>query len=420
MSSQEKLPRPENPFKPGAGHSPPHLAGRKLEVEEFRGFLDQTEITRNVILTGLRGVGKTVLMDDRYRAVAIEAGWAWVGSDLSEAAFLTETRLCVRIITDLSVFSSSLALVGPGPSLGFSPPQKTVRRLDFDFLMTVFEASPGLTVDKLKAVLDLVWKAAEARGVKGIVFAYDEAQVVCDQKEKDQFPLAVLLEAFQSVQRKGAKYLLLLTGLPTLFPRLVESRTYAERMFAVQEIGRLTPDASREAITVPLKDSDWEFSEEAIATIIETADGYPYFIQFICRQAFDYVLANPTPETIPIDPIVRQLDANFFAGRWETLTDRQRSLLLSIAICDSANDEFSISDIVDGSRKASKKKSLDMKPFSPNDVSQMIPRLIEKGLIFKNRHNKYCFAVPLFARFIKRTVERKAQSHRSQTTLFDV
>ena len=401
----------DNPYKPGAGHSPPHLAGRTDEISEFKRFLGQDEITKNVILTGLRGVGKTVLMDDRYKPEALRAKWAWVGSDLSESAFLSEANLCVRLLTDLSVYSSSLSVVGRSESFGFNAPETVNRPLDFDLLMTVLDATPGLTADKLKTVLDLVWKAAAQRGLRGIVFAYDEAQVVSDQKEKDQYPLAVLLETFQSIQRRGARCMLLLTGLPTLFPRLVESRTYAERMFAVQEIGRLTPKASREAILVPLEKSSWTFSDEAVEQIIETADGYPYFIQFICRQAFDYRFSNPGEDSIPIEPIVRQLDANFFSGRWETLTDRQRDLLYCIANCEHADDEFGISEVVEASRKTK-----SVKRFSANDVSQILPRLIEKGLVYKNRHGKYSFAVPLFSRFIRRTAERKSQLKAPQRT----
>src|SRR5258707_11827487 len=107
-----------NPFKAGAGHSPPFLAGRNKEVEHFKKFLDQEEITKNVILTGLRGVGKTVLMDDKYKPEAIKAGWAWVGSDFSESAFLSEENLCVRILTDLSVYSSNLSISKPSESFG--------------------------------------------------------------------------------------------------------------------------------------------------------------------------------------------------------------------------------------------------------------------------------------------------------------
>ncbi len=97
-----------------------------------------------------------------------------------------------------------------------------------------------------------------------------------------------------------------------------------------------------------------------------------------------------------MDSIVRKLDSDFFAGRWENITDRQRDVLFCIAHLDNADEEFTISEIAD------KSKDLDVKSFSSGDVSQILPRLIEKGLVYKNRFGKYCFAVPLFSGFIKR------------------
>jgi hypothetical protein len=108
--------------------------------------------------------------------------------------------------------------------------------------------------------------------------------------------------------------------------------------------------------------------------------------------------------------IIRKLDSDFFAGRWDSVTNRQRELLFCIAHLDNADNEFTISEIVEVS-----KKMLKAKPFAPADVSQMLPRLIDKGLIYKNRTGKYFFAVPLFSSFMKR---RYATPHLSQRTLF--
>ncbi|UUO06064.1 hypothetical protein M4951_22220 [Blastopirellula sp. J2-11] len=398
-----------NPFSPGAGHPPPFLAGRDQEVSDFSKFLDQDTVMRNVILTGLRGTGKTVLMDGKYKPEAQSKGWVWVGSDFSESSFLSENKLCKRLLTDISVFTSNATIPTSYGTLGFAS-EPTPQRLDFNFLWQFFEAQPGLTADKLKSTLEFVWKVAEARSVRGIVFAYDEAQVVQDRESKEEYPLAVLLETFQSLQRKGCRYLILLTGLPTLFPKLVESRTYAERMFTIQELGRLNPDASREAITVPTKGSRFTFTEHGINQIIKTSDGYPYFIQFICRETFDHLKVNPQELSIPIDSITRKLDSDFFAGRWETLTDRQRDLLYCVAKLPESENEFSIGDVVDVSKSIP-----GIKRFTPGDVSQMLPRMIDKGLVYKNRLGKYCFSVPLFGRFIQRKLERKDQ----QQTLFD-
>ena len=300
-----------NPYSPGAGHSPPFLAGRDQEVATFREYLTQNEILKNVVLTGLRGTGKTVLMDDQFKPAAQEAGWVWIGSDFAESSFLSEGNLCIRLLTDLSVFTSSLSITAPDGTLGFNISQHK-QALSFEFLMTFFESQPGLAVDKMKATLEFVWKVANNRGIKGVVFAYDEAQVVRDREDKEQYPLAILLECFQSIQRKGIRFLLLLTGLPTLFPKLVESRTYAERMFAILEIGRLSAAASREAIEKPLKDKDcaWQFTSEGVQNIVKVSDGYPYFIQFICRETLDHVIAHPDDRTVPMEAIIRKLDSD--------------------------------------------------------------------------------------------------------------
>lgn len=100
-----------------------------------------------------------------------------------------------------------------------------------------------------------------------------------------------------------------------------------------------------------------------------------------------------------MDAIIRKLDSDFFAGRWDSVTGRQRELLCSIARLPNGDQEFTIGEVVDASKK------MKIKPFSPGDVSQMLPRLIEKGLLYKNQLGKYSFAVPLFAGFVRRRFE---------------
>ena len=190
--------------------------------------------------------------------------------------------------------------------------------------------------------------------------------------------------------------MLLLTGLPSLFPRLVESRTYAERMFVVQELGRLSPEASRQAIEKPLQHKKWSLDNPAVKAIVRQSDGYPYFLQFICRETLDHVIAHPGDRKVPMEAIIRKLDSDFFAGRWESVTDRQREACSAALRIEHGDQEFTIGEVVNASKR------LYRKPFSPGDVSQMLPRLIERGLLYKNRLGKYCFAVPLFGGFIRR------------------
>lgn len=389
-----------NPFKPGAGHMPPYLAGRETEEKEFRELLKQKVILNNLVLTGLRGVGKTVLLET-LKPIAIQQKWAWVGTDLSESTSISESTLAIRLITDLAVFTSGVA-VGSSEQvgIGFGSTHQTAT-LNFETLAAVYERSPGLVADKLKSVLELVWAHMKNGGHAGIIFAYDEAQTLSDHAKKDQYPLAVLLDVFQSIQRKNIPFMLALTGLPTLFPKLVESRTYAERMFHVIFLDKLADKDCRAAILEPIKKTSCpvKFTDDTVNMIVNVTGGYPYFIQFICREIFDVwiqKIQDGDKPTAPMDEIVRKLDTDFFAGRWARATDRQRDLLGVIAKLETCDSEFTVQEIVTLSKD-------DLQnPFTSSHVNQMLVTLADAGLVYKNRHGKYSFAVPLLGRFIRR------------------
>ena len=393
-----------NPYRPGAGHMPPHLAGRHKETEEFLKLTSQTTILENMVLTGLRGVGKTVLLDT-FKPLSIKNNWLWVGTDLSESASVSEENLAIRLLTDLSVVTSNVLISQEKISkIGFINTEEIIeKRLGFDFLTQLFQNTPGLVMDKLKYVLEFVWDCLQSQNIKGLIFAYDEAQNLSDKAAKEQYPLGILLDTFQSIQKKDVPFMLLLTGLPTLFPKLVESRTFAERMFRVVFLKRLNENDSRDAILKPITDQintcPVHFTEESVNLIIKNSGGYPYFIQFICKEAYDVFLPKleaGEKASVPLNEITRKLDTDFFAGRWARATDRQRELLIIIAQLDNSEEEFSVQDIVELSKKDMKK------PFSPSHVNQMLSSLSTAGLIYKNRFGKYSFAVPLLGQFILR------------------
>ncbi len=387
----------KNPFRPGAGHPPPYLAGREGEFQEFNRLLSQEIILENMVLTGLRGTGKTVLLE-AFKPVAIKKGWRWAGTDLSESASISEGHIVQRLLADLSIVTSNIVVketekAGPGFT---QESQISQTPLNHRLLVTIFEDTPGLISDKLKAVLEFAWQFLSLENVKGLVFAYDEAQNLSDQPKKEEYPLSALLEVFASVQRKGLPILLVLTGLPTLFPKLVTSRTYSERMFHVVYLGRLSEKASRDAIVKPIEKDNCpvKLSDESVKTIIRLSDGYPYFLQFICRDVYDAFLQGT--KSVPVDEIVKKLDADFFAGRWSRATDRQRELLTLIARLENSDSEFTVSDIL------SIASTLKVDIGSNSNVYQMLRALTEISLVFKNRYGKYTLAVPLLAQFIRR------------------
>jgi AAA+ ATPase superfamily predicted ATPase len=382
---------------------PPFLAGRQEELNEFKRLLEQDVIMENLILTGLRGVGKTVLLET-FRPEALQVGWSWVGADLSESASVSEKSLATRLLADLAVVTSSF-FVGERElkKIGFQPDVETEDiNLGFDVLSTIFDITPGLVSDKLKGTLLFVWEMVKGSKLRGIVFAYDEAQTLADFAEKEEYPLSMLLDVFQSLQRQNVPFMLALTGLPTLFPKLVEARTYSERMFRVVFLDKLDKEDSREAIIKPIQNAECPviFNDESVDIIAEISSGYPYFIQFICREVYDvYIVQNARGEqaSVPVKAIIQKLDSDFFAGRWAKATDRQRDLLHVIAGLDNCDSEFTIQEVTDVSKKVE-----GIKGFSNSHVNQMLSSLCQAGLVYKNRHGRYSFAVPLLGQFICR------------------
>src|SRR4029077_17049276 len=248
-------PKFKNPYRPGAGHMPPYLAGREREYTEFDRLLEQARILENLVLTGLRGVGKTVLLEP-FKPKAIEKGWLWATADLSESASISEAALAERLLADLALITSSLTVIDPAPvqKVGFAAPSESREvPLTHEVLVALYRRTPGLTADKIKATLEFAWEHLREQGQHRVIFAYDEAQNLSDHASKDQFPLSVLLDVFQSIQTKGIPFMLVLAGLPTLFPKLVDARTYAERMFRVMTLTRLSDEESREAILKPIE-----------------------------------------------------------------------------------------------------------------------------------------------------------------------
>lgn len=395
----------KNPYRPGAGHMPRYLAGREREYAEFDRLLKQDEILENLVLTGLRGVGKTVLLE-KFKSRALEQGWVWASADLSESTSISETALAERLLADLALITSSATVVDvPRGQVGFAAPSQPQRvPLTHEVLVAIYERTPGLIADKIKATLEFAWEHLREQGQHRVIFAYDEAQNLSDHAAKEQFPLSVLLDVFQSIQKKGIPFMLVLAGLPTLFPKLVDARTYAERMFRVMTLTKLTADESREAILKPIDVAACpvRLSPESVEVIIHESGGYPYFIQFIGREVYDVFIrqhADDEKKFVPIEAIQRKLDADFFAGRWARITDRQRELLRVVAHLDYPDEEFTILELTE------KAKELLPKPFSPSNASQMLTSLAERGMIYKNRFGKYSFAVPLLGRFIRRAYE---------------
>jgi hypothetical protein len=151
---------------------------------------------------------------EKIKSIAFEEKWLWAANDLSESASVTETTLATRILADLSLTVSFIE-IGRKQNIGFQVEEDSaVYNLDFSYLSGMFNQMPGLISDKLKATLIFVWTVLSRKSpnTRGIIFAYDEAQNLADHSADKQYPLSLLLEVFQSLQKQNVPFLLLLTG----------------------------------------------------------------------------------------------------------------------------------------------------------------------------------------------------------------
>lgn len=349
-------------------------------------------------------MGKTVLLE-HLRPRAAEQGWLWAGNDWNEAASISEKDVATRLIADLAKVLAPI--VSPRTDerpLGFtSKPASTDGPAGFIDLSGIYNATPGFASDKLIAVLEHVATIITNARIRGIVFAFDEAQNLADRKEREQFPLSLVCDVFSNLQRRnlGCQFLLVMSGLPVLRTQLNDARAYTERMFQTLMLDRLSEDETRDAILKPLaiSKSTLTFTDQTVERIIDESRGYPFLIQHICRDVFDAWIGWMTVGAVPGVPMAEistRLDLDFFAPLWTRATDRQKRFMQAIATLEDADTAFSVRDIISASR------NLLTRPFNPSHASQMLGHLAQKGLIYRNRPGAYCFAVPMLADFIRR------------------
>ncbi|AXA80679.1 AAA family ATPase (plasmid) [Achromobacter xylosoxidans] len=382
-----------NPFAPGAGSPPPELAGRDDIREEVRICLERLRLgkqAKSVLLVGLRGVGKTVLLD-QMRHDAEAGGFHTVRIEAPEkkslpALLAPQLRLALLRLSRVEA-ASDYAIRGLRALAGFVGKLK-VTFGDIEVGLD-YDAEPGLADNgdlegDLSALLEQVGRAAQAAGTVAVLFI-DELQYV----EEDQ--LAALISALHRCAQQKLPVTVVGAGLPQLRGRMGEAKSYAERLFNFSEIGALSEDDASLAITVPAKEEDVVVDPEAVAMITSETQGYPYFLQEWGKSAWDVATESP----ITVDDVraaskeaVAALDESFFRVRFDRLTPAEKKYLRAMA-------------------------ELGPGPHRSGDIAQQLGRavasfgpvrstLIAKGMIWSPTHGDTAFTVPLFDEFMKR------------------
>ncbi|MBW8077538.1 MAG: AAA family ATPase [Gallionella sp.] len=382
-----------NPYSPGAGAPPPELAGRDAVIEDASIALDRIRNglhAKSLMLVGLRGVGKTVLLN-RLHNDAMAAGLVTVLLEAPEqrslpallAPFLRMGLLKLdRVAQGADLAKRALRALG-----GFVQAAK-IKYHDIEFgvdlgLEPGVADSGDLSAD-LTSLLQAVGEAARASKTAVALFI-DELQYVA------QGELQALITALHRCSQLQLPITLVGAGLPLLYGQLGEAKSYAERLFEFKPIGALAIPAAQAALIEPARRQQVAFSAEALEAILDQTQCYPYFLQEWGKHAWNYATRSPISLSDiqgAHDIVVADLDAGFFQVRLDRLTPSEQRYLRAMAELGPGPH-----------RSGDVARALKMKVESAAPIRS---GLIKKGMAFSPAHGETAFTVPLFDQYLKR------------------
>ena len=399
-----------NPYAPGAGQRPPELAGRDDQLRAFAVVLEriaQSKPERSIVLTGLRGVGKTVLLN-ALRSAAVRAHW---GTGKLEAR--PDQRLRRPISAALHVAVRELGhpksedvdyVLGVIKTFAQREAATNTRLRDrwnpgIDVAAVTGRADSGdIEIDLVELLTDVGGLAADMG--RGVSIFIDEMQ---DLAPED---ISALCAACHEISQSGLPVIVVGAGLPHLPAVLSASKSYSERLFKYSRIDRLDRSSADLALQSPAKDEGAEFHQDALEAMYAATGGYPYFIQAYGKVAWDSAPGSPiTGEDIRVaaPEAEAELAVGFFGSRYERATPGEREYLRAMADAAQIVDQDAHGPDLDDSESvttASVAAVLDRKPQS---LSVARDALLKKGLIYSAERGRIAFTVPHFGRYLRTT-----------------
>ncbi len=384
-----------NPFSPGAGSPPPELAGRSDILEQARVLLGRVHAKRpekSMLLTGLRGVGKTVLLNEieriakggGYRTALVEAH---EGKSLA-VLLAPELR---RLLFELD----RLAGAGHKARRGLAVLKSFIGAIrihvgEIDIGVDIEPESGAadsgdLEVD-LPSLFGAVAEAAEERGA-AVAILIDEIQYFAPSE------LSALIMAMHKMQQRQLPLVLIGAGLPILPGLAGESKSYAERLFNFPDVGPLNEQDATQALKEPIEEEGERIEPAAIKEILRLTRGYPYFLQEWGYQVWNQ--ASESPMTLQdihqtTDVVTKRLDENFFRVRFNRLTPKEKLYLRAMA------------ELGPGPHRSS--AIADTMETEINRLGPVRASLIKKGMVYSPAYGEMAFTVPLFDEFLRRAM----------------
>ena len=369
---------------------PPNLAGRDRDLENFQALTERLAAggyERSLIYSGLRGVGKTVLLME-LDVLATEAGWAT--TDVQEVGSqpdfrVTFARMAARLLREMSrkhrVKDHVDRALGVVKAFSIAVPAGVQLKLDVEAATGV--ADSGDPEQDLTDLVHEIGEVARATGA-GALFLIDEMHNL------DASSLAAICIAFQAISRNALPVAMVGAGLPDLQARLMSAKPYADRLFQYHELGSLSPAAARAALIAPAATRDVSYEEPAARRVVRESAGYPYFIQEYGLELWNHAETSPitSADVEAVREIVTDsLARNFFGTRFQLATDAEQRYLAAMASLE--NPPYRSAEIAHAYGAKSQR-----------GVSIHRDGLIHKGLIWAPRRGQLDFTVPLFAEYL--------------------
>jgi len=381
-----------NPFSPGAGARPPELAGREAIVESATIALQRIARGRqekSQMLLGLRGVGKTVLLN-RIGQIAEDMGAIVVTLEAPEgqrlAAFLAPALKAVLLKLSRVEQARDLAQRALGALRGFASAfTVSIGEIDVAITPETVADSGNLEVD-LPELMACVGKAAQAAG-KTVVLLLDEVQYLAEED------LRGLIVAMHRIAQRGWPVILFGAGLPQVAALAGEAKSYAERLFDYPAVGPLLPDAARSALQDPIEEEAEAIDNEALSKILAITEGYPYFLQEWGKHSWNTAKQSPiqASDVEQASTLATEaLDRSFFRVRFDRLTPREQDYLRAMASLGAGPHRSG--DIA------------DVLGISVQTAGPLRSALIKKGMIWSPAHGHTAFTVPMFDAFMVRAM----------------
>jgi hypothetical protein len=384
----------QNPYAPGAGQRPPELAGRDDQLRQFDVVLERIargRPERSMVLTGLRGVGKTVLLN-AMRSAAVRAGW---GTGKFEARPDQSVRRPIGAALHMAV--RELAHPEPGPVLGAlrafverEAPKgtKPTDRWQPGIIAPIVTGradSGDIEIDLVELLVDIAGLAADVG--RGVALCVDEMQ--------DLGPADVsgLCAAVHELGQQGLPLVVVGAGLPHLPAVLSASKSYSERLFRYQLVDRLPRDAADLALVAPATDEGVAWDPGALEEMYEVTGGYPYFVQAYGKAVWDTAPRTPiTREDVVVGApqAEAELAVGFFGSRYERATPGERDYLRAMADADA-----------DGLGSVATSEVARLLSRTPQSLSPARDSLLKKGLVYSGERGRVAFTVPHFGRYLR-------------------